>query len=225
MTLAGPGRMALAALMGLTLGACGTDREESLGVSAAKLVSKELLSGRKPAAAGVGKAPGRAELAAYNTPMIMVESESTGARLFLVPTGQNSGVDTWSTTDDQSLSFRDGVLVASRGFGPDLMQAAAPSRAQIASGQGSHRRSYFYLDGADQTQRIDYQCSILNMGSETITVVERQHSTRHVAETCHSDTHQFTNEYWVENGGKIRKSKELLVSAWGPVTVFHVIDK
>ncbi|MDP4031347.1 MAG: YjbF family lipoprotein [Pseudorhodobacter sp.] len=89
----------------------------------------------------------------------------------------------------------------------------------MASGNGSHDRVYHYLDGADQVQRFEYRCTMANTGNETITVVSLQHSTRHVTESCTGKTGAFVNEYWFDSNDFLRKSNQLLIDAWGSITL------
>lgn len=207
----------------LALAGCGSDRDATAGARIVQGVATGLWKDRK--ATGEPTEVTREQLAAFNSPMIEAKVAKIGLTSYLVPYGQNAGVDTWSSAEDQTISFRDGIMIATRGFGPDIMRAVAPSAAQIAAGSGTHQRVYWYLDGADQPQRFDYQCTLANLGAETITVVDRQHSTRHVSETCTGKAAEFTNEYWFENGVFLRKSKQLLVPEWGYVTLSRVIDK
>lgn len=220
------GKRTLAVVTALALLAgCGTDREANPAMDAMKVAAAKVVEARRGGGAQPAAGITRAQLAQFNSPMIMAEIPTLGLTTFFVPYGQNGGVETWASVDDKAISLRQGIMVATRGFGPDIMQAVAPSAAQIASGAGSHDRVYYYLDGADQTQRVKYHCTLANLGAETITVVERQHRTRHVAETCTGNGREITNEYWFENGNFLRKSKQLLVPEWGYFTLQAVVDK
>lgn len=218
----------VAVLAGVTaLAGCGSDKDATAGARLIQTGIKSVVDARKAAKGQTAPvaAPTRADLAAFNQPIIQADLPATGLTTYFVPFGSNGGVETWSNADDQTVSFRQGVLTATRGFGPDIMQSVVPSAAQLASGSGSYGRVYYYLDGADQTQRFDFNCTLANSGSETITVVGQQHSTRHVTETCTGKQGDFVNEYWFENSNLIRKSKQLLVPAWGAFTFQRVIDK
>ncbi|OIQ07471.1 MAG: hypothetical protein AUK60_00445 [Rhodobacteraceae bacterium CG2_30_10_405] len=207
-------------LAGIGLGGCGTDSETLVALRMATSAAKEAITKRGPPAPAVT----RAMLDTYSTPMIMAEIPALKLTTFVVPFAQNGDVETWSTVDDKTVSFRHGIMVATRGFGADIMQATAPSVAQLASGSGSHDRAYYYLDGADQTQRFDYHCAIALTGNEAITVVSEQHLTRHVTETCTGKAGSFVNEYWFEGGNFLRQSKQLLVQPLGSITFRQVID-
>lgn len=215
---------AVLAVASLALAGCGNDKGAAPGLRAVKGVASDLLKRGKD-----DKAPPtpltRAQLAGFNTPMLMAEVKTANVLLYLVPYGQNGGVETWATSDDRTLSFRDGVLVATRGLGPDIMQAEVPSRAQLAAGTGGHGRAYYYLDGNDKIRRQSWSCTLSDRGVETIAVVGMQHTTRHVVETCTGEGGEMTNEYWFEGGGYVRKSKELIMPEWGYAEVSRVVDK
>jgi len=205
----------------LALAGCGNQSETSPVLRAMKgLATAMVRKGDAPPPAPIT----RADLAALKVPVIQGEMKSGNSTFYLVPIARQGAAETWGTSDDLTVTFRNGVLAETRGFGPDIMESTVPSLSQLQSGQGTHRRSYVYLDGGDQLRRFDYDCSIQNAGAETITVVGQQHSTRHVVENCTGKWASFTNEYWFESSGKLRKSKELLVPEWGYLDLARVID-
>jgi hypothetical protein len=220
----GSGPIAALVLAGL-LAACGSDKTPSPVVKVVTETVKGSIGGGKKAAAPARPAVTRAALAQFKTPMILAELPSVGYFTFVVPYGQNGEIETWASTDKKTIAFRGGLIIGTRGFGPDLMQSSGPSISQIASASGSYSRTYVYLDGADQTQRREFTCTLSNLGSTAITVVESQHTVRHIAETCAGESGEFTNEYWFENGVFLRKSKQLLNLEWGAFTLSRVIDK
>lgn len=215
--------LAALAVVAVMLSGCGSDKNANAGPRLIKDTAVQIFKGR---AKGAGPAPAitRAELAAFKTPMIQADIAAMGLTTYLVPYVESGGVETWSTADDKTVSFRQGIMIATRGFGPDIMQSTAPSVAQIASASGSYDRVYYYLDGADQTQRYEFRCSLANAGSEAVVVVNQQHMTRHVIETCTGKQGDFVNDYWFENGSFLRKSNQLLIPDWGHFTFQRVID-
>lgn len=213
-----------AALALALLSACGSDKEATAGARIMRDVAKRLILPGAEAAPSVAGLK-RAELQALGTPVLLAEIPTTGFFTLLVPQGRNGDVETWASGDSKTLSFREGILIATRGFGPDIMQAAGPSLAQVARGQGEHVRIYEYLDGSDKTQRRTYRCVLENRGAAQITVVERQHTVRHIAEHCSGEAGEFVNEYWFENGNFLRKSNQLLNQGWGALVLSRVIDK
>lgn len=205
------------------LSACGNQQESSPVLTAGKTLVGSVI-GKGKAAAPVA-APGRADLAKLGVPVIRGEVAAAGSTLYLVPIAVNGGAEIWSTSDDLTVTFRNGVLAQTRGFGPDIMQATVPALSHLQNGSGNHQRSYTYLDGGDQLVRYTYDCNVRFAGAETITVVGQQHSTRHVIEDCTGKRAGFSNEYWFDGNGKLRKSKELLVPEWGHIVLERVIDR
>lgn len=214
--------LAIAAMLMST--ACGSDKEATAGARIMRDVAKRLILPGREVAPTVA-ALKRADLEKLGTPILLAEIPSNSYFTLLVPQGVNGGVETWASGDSRTLSFRDGILIATRGFGPDIMQAAGPSLEQVASGEGEYTRIYEYLDGSDKTQRRTYRCRLENRGAAEITVVERQHTVRHVAEICQGDAGEFVNEYWFENENFLRKSNQLLNQGWGALVLSHVVDK
>lgn len=206
----------------LVLAGCGNQTEISPVLGAMAGAAKALTKGK--AAAAPAAEVTRADLAKLGVPVIKGEMKSGNATFYLVPIAVKGNVQTWSTSDDLTVTFRDGVMVETRGFGPDIMQSTGPSLAQLRAGSGSHKRSYTYLDGGDQLVRYSYECSVHFAGAASITVVAQQHTTTRVVENCTGKQGDFTNEYWFENDGKLRKSKELLVPQWGHLELARVID-
>ncbi len=166
----------------------------------------------------------RAALAGVSTPLALATVEATGASALIAPFGRNNGVVTWSSTDKKTLAMRDGVLVATRGLGADLMSSVAPTAAQIGRGAGSHERVYFHIDGLDQTVRSQFRCTLATQGAKIITVVERNYATNLVQERCEGPTGAFTNEFWVENGTFIRQSRQTVDQKLGKVQIQRIID-
>lgn len=184
-------------------------------VLSSALLALALLSGcgGLAAVAGLGggtavnldKVP-REKLEAFGTPIMRATIPLLGIDTLLSPRDRKGDVVTWESADGYTFTFRSGVLVETRGLGPDLMSASAPGPGQIAAG-GATRRSYFYTWENDASQRRDYACTSATEGQEAVAVYGRQHSTRHVVETCLREGGRLTNEFWFE-GGTIRQSRQ-----------------
>jgi len=156
--------------------------------------------------------------------VILASNASLKYGTLLAPFGGSNGVKTWSSTSYQTISLRDGVMVATRGFGPDLMSSVLPPISQIRAAKGSTQRQYRYLDGADQPKTLDFACSLAASGSETIEVMAKTFATRKVTETCSGAEGQFTNEYWFDNSLILRQSKQFLAPGLDDMFIQVVID-
>jgi len=164
----------------------------------------------------------RDKLRAFGSPIMRATIPGLGIDVLVSPRESKGDIVTWEAADGYTFTFRGGVLIETRGLGPDLMSASVPAAGQIASGAVT-RRSYFYTWENDANQRRDYSCTSATQGAETLTVYGRSHSTRHIVESCQRDGGRLTNDYWFE-GGSIRKSKQWISPLAGPGIFVHIID-
>lgn len=143
--------------------------------------------------------------AAANATM-RVQIVSRQAETVLSRIAVSNGVETWLSVDDISLSFQQGVLVASRGLGFDLMGANADATLQAMAGQGGpvYRRQMRYLTGDHQSTYLMAGCSMAFKGMD---VVNGKHLER-FEEKCQARRHVFTNVFWRNASGMIVQSRQ-----------------
>lgn len=165
------------------LGACGNNgnREDLLAVIGTSLDQL----GSDPAGASAE------ELVARLTPevreelgdidLLVVTLEEPNLSSFLYEAEANGDVTTFFTLDGVSLSLRDGVLVATRGLGFDLMIAEVSGLSPLLETGGQYTRTHRYLDGEDRLASFDFHCEV-TPGPE-------------VRETCKGHGFSFENRY------------------------------
>lgn len=142
-------------------------------------------------------------------PILFVGIESRKAYATLSPFGENRGVVTWVSSDGIALSYRGGLLVATRGLGQDLMAAdTRDALAAIRSGVGKPVRIYDYLDGEDQPLRRSFVCSVSSQGRETITIFGIKLTLRKVSEECNNPEYRIKNTYWISGQNRIWQSNQ-----------------
>ncbi len=141
----------------------------------------------------------------------------------MTPADTKGDVVTWAASDGTTYTFRQGVLIQTRGLGPDLMSALAPTVAQLLTEGVTYPRQYFFLGADDRTTRRSYDCTPRITGIETIEILGRMHEVTKVSEDCSRPQGSITNEYWIE-GKTVRKSRELLSGGAGFVEFERVID-
>lgn len=164
------------------------------------------------------------QIAKAGQSVIRVKVPSRGLDTLLVVRDQKAGVTSWMTGDGNLFTFRDGLLIETRGLGYDLMSSAAPSRAAVLAGAGGHNRSYFYLAKDDQNLRRDYSCSSQDLGPAAVTLQGQSYQTRHFAERCERrEGFQITNEYWLD-GDMIRRSKQWAGPEIGMIEFQRIVD-
>lgn len=183
------------------------------------------LRGEGPAASTADQATvSRAELEGFPQALIRASLENRDVSALLVPVQAGvTGDITWRTQDDITLTFRHGLLVATRGLGGDLMSAAVPRLTQ-APGQVERRHSYLIEDGRRETRT--YTCTFTSPAPTNVTVLERTYPALRLEETCANAHGQqiFTNNYWVSSGGIVRKSRQWISDRAGYVTIERLID-
>lgn len=205
-----------AVLVTATLAGCAKIKESPAGVLLASLLV------RKDAAVPARTIP-RAEIEKAGQPVLwtnMVEAKRD--TLLLIRDRKPNGILAWGTADGILVTFRDGVLIETRGLGSDLLSSAMPLRATLSQGS-THARTYFVLGPDDAAQRIDFTCTITGRAAETVVVFGRSHGTTHVTERCTSSIGSITNEYWMD-GGVIRKAREWVSPAFGYLEFERIVD-
>lgn len=210
------------------LGACGSEKAEpSPIVRAVGNIAKATVSKVKTKRSGeVAAAPApvtRADLEKFGLPILRAVIKSRGADAFLTVADTKGNVVTWATTDGTTFTLRNGILIQTRGLGPDLMSAKAPSLPALRTDGSRYERIYFQLGENDQTTRRTYDCTVSVVGGETIEIFSRAHSVTRIAEVCVRQNESITNDYWVE-GSVIRKSRQLASAGTGFIEFERVID-
>lgn len=207
-------------LSALVLSGCGNDTESFATARAMKTTVSDRVSGAgkaKPAAAPPQIT--RAILAQILTPVQLVTLEKRKQQAVIGPVATNQGVETWSSVDKVTISFRKGVIVATRGLGADLMAADVPAVATLTGATSAYGRIHTELNGLDQAVRTSYSCQVTERNAQAIEVVEISYPTTYIRETCTSSGATFANEYWIDKAQKIRKSKQWISEEVGYVTI------
>lgn len=204
----------LAALaLPLVLGACGTGG----GLGKALLLTAR--AAKAPAIA-IDDIP-RAEIEALGVPTMRVTVPARGIDLLMFERDRRGNVVTYAASDGSTFTFRDGVLIETRGIGADLMSAAAPSIGGLTG--GSHARSWFFMGPDDQILRHDATCQPSDGGARSLTIQGKAHATRRVDETCSGVNGRITNSYWLQ-GGVVRASRQWVSASAGYAEFQRITD-
>jgi len=126
-------------------------------------------------------------------------------------------VEVWQSSDNIQFILRDGVLVGTKGLGPDMRSAQAGATLAGFDGQGGGGARLITLAGGNgSAQRVEFACDMTQMGRDTIQIVDQRVSTYRMQETCAYGGTTFTNEYWVEtSSGRMRKSRQWVSPGFG----------
>lgn len=121
------------------------------------------------------------------------------------------GVETWLAQDGTSFSMRDGMLVATRGLGRDIMSGdARETLALLRAGQGGMARRFTTeLDGNFGTRQVTYMCEVALTERTEIELSGAMVPVDLMSETCHGTELGFLNIYWVDRRSReIRQSRQ-----------------
>lgn len=217
------------AVLGLLAGCSSFVRPEASPLAAAVgTVAKGAISTVKSRRGGGGeaaapKAKTRKDMEKFGVPIIRAEIPALGTDLLMTPNDTKGDVVTYTTSDGTTFTFRQGVLIQTRGLGPDLMSAEAPTVAQLLTDGGTYPRQYFFLGADDVQTRRAYDCTATVVGKEVIEIFGTQHNVTRVTEECRRPQGAITNEFWIE-GQTVRKSRQLLSGGVGFVDFEKVVD-
>lgn len=209
----------------LTLAACGNDAgSDGLLGTVGKALAARVTGGDTPIDARQDLTA--AQLARSPTSVLLVVVEKSDSGFTALPVASGSGTVQWIDATGGGLLTRDGVLVGTRGFGFDLIQAdVAPLRAALRAGGGSDLlRIEHRLNGASEPVRERFFCALVPIGTETLTFFGTAHSTRVFEERCVGETRSFVNRYWRDGGGTMRQSAVDIGPETGVLTLSRLVD-
>jgi hypothetical protein len=167
----------------------------------------------------------RAALEGLGEPVMLLEVPALGAATLTRISGRNGDAVTWSTVDERTVTLEDGLLVATRGLGHDLMSAdPAGTHARLAQGGTDWAPRFLsWLDGEDQPVFATLLCRVEERRPERLDILGREQPTTRVTERCKSPDYAATNTYWLGPEGAIWKSRQWAGPELGSITVERLI--
>lgn len=188
------------ALAAITLAGCGTDTAQNDMKSVLAGITQRGLkvdSGGTQAALDT-----QAMLAGTTGPLRLVAFDIDGATAGALQIETNGAYRTFATADRRTITFKDGLVTATRGLGNDLMSADIDaSLALIRARKGGQApRTMRYLNGENGTETLQFNC--------TVSTGAMQGKTRTMTEECRSEFYNFVASYQVTKGGDIAASHQ-----------------
>ncbi|APG49372.1 YjbF family lipoprotein [Phaeobacter porticola] len=123
-------------------------------------------------------------------------------------------VAVWRTEDNISLTLRNGVLVATRNLGNDILSSSALVDGQGADGPAHSGARRYHIRGLDNgAWQLDMLCARRDLGADPIEIVELRYPTRHIQERCQPSqpgrSGEIVNDYWVDSrSGRVWQSRQ-----------------
>ena len=132
---------------------------------------------------------------------------NTSSRAFVA--GRNGRQVTWQTANGESITLENGLLVATRGLGDDLMGAnVSEARRALIAGGGEATREASFLGSQDEIIRRVFECQVVDRGAETLTLYDTSRRTTKFVETCVGQSISFENQYWIGTSGNVWQSRQ-----------------
>lgn len=125
------------------------------------------------------------------------------------PAGRNGDRETWVTLDGVGFVFQNGIVVATRGLGDDLMGGdSRPLYAALLAGGGAVTREIDLLDSQDAIIRQRLSCRVEPQGAEVLTIFEDTHYTQKLQETCEFQGVERKSQFWIDATGTIWQARQ-----------------
>lgn len=146
--------------------------------------------------------------AASEVPLLFVQVDRRNIRTILPEVERNAFGVTYRG-DGLSFTFRDGVLVATRGLGADLMAANAEAlRAAFPNPAQGLVRGHEYLEGDDSFWRLALQCELAVEGTDEVVILGNAYPYTRLVETCQGGGGQVRNDYFVGRDGQMLQTRQ-----------------
>ena len=98
-------------------------------------------------------------LSKFNQPIILVSSLDKTNEATLVALGNNEEKLTWVSADGISVSYDNGVLIATRGYSQDLLSLKYKNPANLFSVSSiEYDKEHRYLSGENEYYDIHFKC-------------------------------------------------------------------
>lgn len=147
--------------------------------------------------------------------LLIVTVQNTNVTALLTQTGQNGATRTYATPDGTTLSLTNGVLVASRGLGFDLMSTDSQKTLVSLSDRTSdetYNRRYIHLDGENQNTVTQLRCILGPQGDQGV-----------LLERCSGVERTIENSYVRASDGRPAASRQWVSPQTGYLLFEHVL--
>lgn len=216
----------------LLLAACGTPDDEAQGTivgqlrqavapTVARATGKGAAAEPQPAAPMSADEMAARALAANPAPLILVGLESSGATQVMAMVGENGGMRTYMTPNEQALIIRGGMLTGTKGLGHDLSVAEVDNVAALIRSRraGQATRTNRYLGGDGVERPLAMNCTVALGGGKSFGFAGSSWNATQVVETCQGGGVEIQNSYLVSASGQIPVSRQWISPRLGYVTI------
>ena len=156
----------------------------------------------------------------FKQPIILTSSVDKKSQATLVSLGNNEERLTWVSSDGISLSYDNGVLIATRGYSQDLISLKYEKPNKIFSTNYlQYDKTHRYLNGENRYNKLKFKCTGKKMVPKSIEIVGHALVVDRYIETCRNNRHTYKNEYDLLSGTTVVvKSKQWI----SPITSYFL---
>ena len=161
-------------------------------------------------------------LSKFKQPIILLSSLDGKNTATLVALGNYKNKLTWVSADGISVSFLNGILIATRGYSQDLMESQNDGLDTLFSrNTKKHLKKYRYQNGENQYRQLTFTCSVVAKKNTPSFFLDMKLETTKLTETCKAGSSSHTNEYYVlPNTSIVLKSKQWISEANGSILIY-----
>ena len=162
-------------------------------------------------------------LSKFNQPIILLSSSDEQLGATMVALGNYKDKLTWVSSDGISLSFKNGILIGTRGYSQDLLETKHNDLDTLFTGSKKSRSKTFrYLNGQNEYEDLIFNCSVLVQPNTISSFLDLKLNLTKFTEICKAGNQQHTNEYHVlPNTNIVIKSKQWISDENGYISVYN----
>ena len=135
-------------------------------------------------------------LSKFNQPIILVSSLDKTNEATLVALGNNEEKLTWVSADGISVSYDNGILIATRGYSQDLLSLKYKNPADLFSASEiKYDKVHRYLSGQNSYYDINFKCTGKKKFSKPTQILEYNLSVDTFVEKCEHSSYNYVNTY------------------------------
>lgn len=214
------GRLMSVLILCLLASACGNANQDASELIK-KLPAALASIGKKPQPTGVAPDQIDKALAATRAPVALFTAEARQNQFLMLEIERNGAYRTFGSSSRQSITFLDGMMVATRGLGNDLMSSDAASLYALVSARknGSVRYTLRFLSAEDKTTVHEFECSVSPAVPVAVQAGQIDTTAQSMIAVCRGEYLSFSNVYAVDRSGRIISARQWMGDKTGYMTV------
>ena len=162
-------------------------------------------------------------LSKFNQPIIGLSSPNQTEKATLVALGNQNDTLTWVSADGISVSFKNGILIATRGYSQDLIESQHYKLDTLFTQNiKNFSKTFRYLNGQNRYREFNFSCSFSAKVTTTSFLSDLKLKTTQFTEACKSGNMRHTNKYYLlPNTDIVLKSKQWISETNGYITIYN----